>query len=142
VRREFNIPGVTFGGRYNGSPIIVDDGTTAPPDAANNYVPCATPGGRPPHAWLADGRSLYDSFNFEWTLLVLGDAPPNVATFEHVAREMSLDLKVVKHPGSDILSLYQAPMVLIRPDQIVAWRGHEAHRAQAILAQALGHSAS
>ena len=76
VRLEFNIPGVTFGGRYDGSPIIVADGTQPPPDAPNNYTPSACPGGRPPHAWLDDGRSLYDSFNFEWTLLALGpDAP-------------------------------------------------------------------
>ena len=139
VRREFNIPGVTFGGRYHGSPIIVDDGTTAPPDAANSYTPCATPGGRPPHAWLPDGRSLFDSFNFEWTLLVLGDAPPNAQNFVDVAREMDLDLEVVMHPGPDILALYEVPLVLIRPDQIVAWRGHEAHHAKTILAQALGH---
>jgi len=139
VRREFNIPGVTFGGRYHGSPIVVDDGTTAPPDAANSYVPCATPGGRPPHAWLADGRSLYDSFNFEWTLLVLGDAPPNVQSFVDVAHEMKLDLQVVMHPGPDILALYEVPLILIRPDQIVAWRGHAAHHAPTILAQALGH---
>ncbi len=139
VRREFNIPGVTFGGRYHGSPIIVDDGTTAPPDAANSYVPCATPGGRPPHAWLADGRSLYDSFNFEWTLLVLGDAPPDAETFEQVARSLQLDLQAVKHPGAEILALYEAPLVLIRPDQIVAWRGHTAQHAATVLAQALGH---
>lgn len=138
VRREFNIPGVTLGGRYDGSPIIVGDGSSAPPDAANSYVPCATPGGRPPHAWLADGSSLYDSFNFEWTLLALGDGVPNVQPFVDVAREMKLDLKVVKHPGPDILALYEAPMVLIRPDQIVAWRGHEATHAQMILDQALG----
>ncbi len=138
VRREFNIPGVTFGGRYDGSPIIVGDGTSAPPDAANSYVPCATPGGRPPHAWLADGRSLYDSFNFEWTLLVLGDSPPNAQAFEDVAREMNLDLKVVKHPGPGILALYEAPLVLIRPDQIVAWRGNQATDAKHILEQALG----
>lgn len=139
VRREFNIPGVTFGGRYHGSPIIVDDGTTAPPDAANSYVPCATPGGRPPHAWLADGRSLYDSFNFEWTLLVLGDAPPDAEPFEQVARSLQLDLQAVKHPGAEILALYEAPLVLIRPDQIVAWRGHTAQHAATVLAQALGH---
>ncbi len=139
VRREFNIPGVTFGGRYHGSPIIVDDGTTAPPDAANSYVPCATPGGRPPHAWLADGRSLYDSFNFEWTLLVLGDAPPDAEPFKQVARAMQLDLEVVQHPGAEILALYEAPLVLIRPDQIVAWRGHAAHHAATVMAQALGH---
>jgi 2-polyprenyl-6-methoxyphenol hydroxylase-like FAD-dependent oxidoreductase len=139
VRREFNIPGVTFGGRYHGSPIIVDDGTTPPPDAANSYMPCATPGGRPPHAWLPDGRSLFDSFNFEWTLLVLGDAPPNTRNFVDVAREMNLDFEVVMHPGPDILALYEVPLVLIRPDQIVAWRGHETHHAKTILAQALGH---
>lgn len=138
VRREFNIPGVTFGGRYDGSPIIVGDGSSAPPDAANTYVPCATPGGRPPHAWLADGRSLYDSFNFEWTLLALGDEPPDARAFEQAAQAMRLDLKVVCHPGADILALYEAPLVLIRPDQIVAWRGHEATEAKAILAQALG----
>ncbi len=49
VRREFNIPEVTFGGRYNSSPIIVSDSTTAPLNAANSYTTCATPGGRPPH---------------------------------------------------------------------------------------------
>lgn len=36
VRMEFNIPGVTFGGRYDGSPLIVKDGSAAPPDEAGN----------------------------------------------------------------------------------------------------------
>ena len=138
VRREFNIPGVTFGGRYDGSPIIVGDGSTAPPDAANHYVPCATPGGRPPHAWLADGRSLYDTFNFEWTLLTLGPQPPDARAFEQSAKAMGLDLTVVHHASADILALYEAPLALIRPDQIVAWRGHDAQQAQSILSQVLG----
>jgi hypothetical protein len=139
VRREFNIPGVTFGGRYDGSPTIVGDGTSAPPDAANTYVPCATPGGRPPHAWLADGRSLYDSFNFEWTLLVLGPDAPDTQAFEQIAQSMGLDLKVVRHADPALLALYEAPLALIRPDQILAWRGHHANQAQAILAQVLGY---
>jgi 2-polyprenyl-6-methoxyphenol hydroxylase-like FAD-dependent oxidoreductase len=138
VRREFNIPGVTFGGRYDGSPIIVGDGTSAPPDAANSYVPCATPGGRPPHAWLADGRSLYDTFHSEWTLLVLGTAPADTAPFEAAAQALDMDLKVVPQPSDELLALYEAPMVLIRPDQIVAWRGHDARLAQAVCAQVLG----
>ena len=54
-RREFNIPGITFGTRIDGSPIVVPDGTTPPPDRPNEYIPTACPGGRPPHAWLADG---------------------------------------------------------------------------------------
>lgn len=138
VRREFNIPGVTFGGRYDGSPIIVSDGTTAPPDAANTYTPCATPGGRPPHAWLPDGRSLFDTFNFEWTLLVLGAEPPATHAFELAAKALGVDLKVVRHNSNDLLALYEAPLTLIRPDQIVAWRGHDDTQAKAILAQLLG----
>lgn len=75
LRREFNIPGITFGGRYDDSPVIVPDGTAPPEDAANSYVPTASPGGRPPHLWLDDGRSLFDLFGPEWTLLQLaGDA--------------------------------------------------------------------
>jgi 2-polyprenyl-6-methoxyphenol hydroxylase-like FAD-dependent oxidoreductase len=142
VRREFNIPGVTFGGRYDGSPIIVSDGTSAPPDAANSYTPCATPGGRPPHAWLADGRSLFDTFHSEWTLLTLGPCAPDTSALERSAQTMGLDLKVVHHISQELLALYEAPMVLIRPDQIVAWRGRDAQQAPAILAQVMGLSAA
>ncbi|WP_322991257.1 FAD-dependent oxidoreductase [Limnohabitans sp.] len=142
VRREFNIPGVTFGGRYDGSPVIVGDGTTAPPDAPNSYTPCATPGGRPPHAWLPDGRSLFDTFHREWTLLVLGPEPVDTSAFENAASSMDVDLRVVHQPSSEILSLYEAPMALIRPDQIVAWRGHDTKQAPAVLAQVLGGGAT
>jgi 2-polyprenyl-6-methoxyphenol hydroxylase-like FAD-dependent oxidoreductase len=138
VRLEFNIPGVTFGGRYDGSPIIVADGTTPPPDAANVYVPTACPGGRPPHAWLADGSSLFDSFHGEWTLLTLGSEVPSVQGFEEAARELALDLRVVHHAEPALRDLYQAPLALIRPDQIVAWRGNDAGAAAAILRRVSG----
>lgn len=138
VRLEFNIPGVTFGSRYDGSPLIVPDGSTPPPDAANSYVPSACPGGRPPHAWLADGRSLYDTFNFEWTLLALGPDAPDTYGFEQAARRAGLDLKVVHHPQAELQALYEAPLALIRPDQIVAWRDHRADDAATVLARACG----
>jgi 2-polyprenyl-6-methoxyphenol hydroxylase-like FAD-dependent oxidoreductase len=140
VRLEFNIPGVTFGGRYDGSPIIVGDGSAPPPDAPNSYIPSACPGGRPPHAWLADGRSLYDSFHFEWTLLALGPDAPATTGFEQAARQTGLDLKVVRRDMPELLALYEAPLALIRPDQIVAWRGHTAERALQVLSRCLGKS--
>ncbi len=142
VRLEFNIPGVTFGGRYDGSPVIVGDGTPAPPDQANVYVPTASPGGRPPHAWLDDGRSLFDSFHGEWTLLALGPQPPDASSFADAARALGLDLKVVPHAAQNLRDLYQAPLALIRPDQIVAWRGATAGDAHAVLQRASGASPS
>ncbi len=141
VRLEFNIPGVTFGGRYDGSPLIVKDGSTAPPDQAGHYQPSASPGGRAPHAWLADGSSLYDSFNFEWTLLALGPAAPDTRGFVDAAAALGLDLKVVVQPSDTLLTLYEAPLALIRPDQIVAWRGSHGQQALQVLKQATGHGA-
>jgi len=166
VRREFNVPGVTFGGRYDGSPIIVSDGSTPPPDAANSYQPTACPGGRPPHAWLADGRSLFDLFGFEWTLLVLqdsvGDPAPATARFEAAARSLGVDLRVVcpedeappdlqsqKGPNTQegeqrpmdqkrLIDLYESPLILIRPDHIVAWRGASDADASRVMRQVLG----
>lgn len=140
ARLEFNIPGVTFGGRYDGSPIIVADGAPLPPDQANVYVPTASPGGRPPHAWLEDGRSLFDLFHREWTLLALGEAPPATEPFERAAGELGLDLQVVRLPDPSLPALYEAPLALIRPDQIVAWRGADADGALAVLAQSIGRA--
>jgi 2-polyprenyl-6-methoxyphenol hydroxylase-like FAD-dependent oxidoreductase len=137
VRMEFNIPGVTFGGRYDGSPLVVADGTSPPPDSANNYIPSACPGGRPPHAWLADGRSLFDTFHREWTLLALGPQPPATARFEHAARGLGLDLQVVRH-AQGLRALYEAPLALIRPDQVVAWRGAGDGEAERVLRIAAG----
>jgi 2-polyprenyl-6-methoxyphenol hydroxylase-like FAD-dependent oxidoreductase len=139
VRREFNIPGITFGGRYDGSPIIVSDGSHPPADEPNVYIPSACPGGRPPHAWLPDGTSLYDHFNFEWTLLVLGETQAlNTQPFETAAAALGLDLKLVHQAGTELQALYQAPLALIRPDQIVAWRGDGSQEASSILRQAVG----
>ena len=136
-RTEFNIPGITFGGRYDGSPAIVPDGSTPPPDAANVYVPTACPGGRPPHLWLAEGRSLYDAFGFDWTLLQLGAA--GGGRFQEVARRAGLDLKLVRLESEEARDLYEADLALIRPDQIVAWRGHDDRDAEAVLAKLTGH---
>lgn len=138
VRLEFNIPGVTFGGRYDASPLIVRDGTAPPPDTANAYVPTACPGGRPPHAWLEDGRSLFDTFHREWTLLALGPQPPGTQAFEQAAAALGLDLRVVRHADAALRDLYEAPLALIRPDQIVAWRGGSADDAARVLRTASG----
>lgn len=139
-RAEFNIPGITFGTRYDASPIICADGASPPPDAANEYVPCAVPGGRAPHLWLTDERSLFDAFGFEWTLLRLGRGPPPADRFLAGSRRRGLDLTVLDVPSPQARDLYEAPLVLIRPDQVVAWRGVADRDADAALGLATGRS--
>jgi len=138
ARLEFNIPGVTFGGRYDGSPIIAGDGAPLPPDEPNSYTATASPGGRPPHAWLGDGSSLFDGFHSEWTLLALGPDAPSTSAFETAARALCVDLRVLRLPQASLRDLYEAPLALIRPDQIVAWRGAAANDATAVLMRVTG----
>jgi 2-polyprenyl-6-methoxyphenol hydroxylase-like FAD-dependent oxidoreductase len=133
---EFNIPGITFGGRYDHSPAIVADGSTPPPDRANVYVPTACPGGRPPHLWLGDGRSLFDAFGFEWTLLRLGKGEG--VGFERAAHRLGLDLAVFDLRTGEARELYGAELALIRPDQVVAWRGGDDRTAESVLARLTG----
>lgn len=142
ARLEFNIPGVTFGGRYKDSSIIAHDGAVLPPDEPNVYVPSASPGGRPPHAWMEDGRSLFDLFHTEWTLLALGPMEPFTDGYTAAAQAMTMDLCVLRLPQAALLELYEAPLVLIRPDQIVAWRGHTDADAESILSQLMGWAAA
>ena len=133
---EFNIPGITFGGRYDRSPAIVADGSIPPPDRPNVYVPTACPGGRPPHVWLGDGRSLFDAFGFEWTLLRLGKGEG--VGFERAARRIGLDLTVFDLRTDEARELYGAELALIRPDQVVAWRGSDDRAAEGVLARLTG----
>jgi hypothetical protein len=125
VRREFDIPGVTFGGRYDGSPTIVPDGCAPPLDAANTYVPSASPGGRPPHLWLPDGRSLFDLFGPEWTLLQLGGAPGRTAEIKAAAQRLGVSLTALRLELPQARELYESDLVLIRPDRIVGWRDRD-----------------
>ena len=139
ARFEFDIPGITFGGRYDGSPIIVPDGTLPPADSVNDYVPSACPGGRAPHLWLRDGRSLYDALGFEFTLLRLGTRPAEAAPFATAAAALGMPLAVVDVAGEEARDLYQADLALIRPDQIVAWRGNAPSGAADVLRRVAGH---
>jgi hypothetical protein len=126
VRLEFNIPGVTFGGRYDHSPIIVTDGSSAPVDQANHYEPSACPGGRPPHLWLDDHTSLYDAFGPEWTLLCTQEQAPDLSAWQQACEALGLKLTCLHLPVQALRDLYLEPLTLIRPDQIVGWRGTQA----------------
>jgi len=139
ARAEFNIPGITFGYRYDGSDIIVSDGAPLPPDVANDYVPSASPGGRAPHIWLEDGASLYDKFGFEFTLLCL-EGNADTAAFEKAAIDRGIPLAVLTIPNEDLRALYEADIALIRPDQVVVWRGDQIDNADQILTQVIGHA--
>ena len=122
ARAEFDIPGITFGARYDGSPIVVDGREAPPPDRANAYEPTSIPGGRAPHLWLDERTSLYDRFGFEFTLLDLG-ARGGVGTLAREFGGAGPHVEVLAIDSAPLRELYRRRYVLVRPDQVVAWRG-------------------
>ena len=119
--------GLQLGARYDGSPIIVPDG--APPaDDFSRYVRSSVPGGRAPHIWLDErrerGSSLYDHLGIGFTLLRLGGHATGSAALEAAARRRGIPLDVLDHPSDAVRDLYERDLVLVRPDQHVAWRGN------------------
>jgi len=144
-RNEFTIPGFTLGSRYDGSPIVLDDGSRKPPDQPSVYVPSAKPGGRAPHFWMPDDTSLFDNFGPEWTLLAIEKTNGAAEAFAAAAAARNLSLTVLDLSDNPFAAdLYAAAAALIRPDQHVAWRGDVGTVAQAdeILATALGATIS
>jgi 2-polyprenyl-6-methoxyphenol hydroxylase-like FAD-dependent oxidoreductase len=139
--REFMTLGVVLGSRYRESPIIVSDGSVPPEEHSATYEPSAHPGCLAPHAWLADGSSLYDHFGSGYTLLVLDQtAAPDV--FAQAAKRAGVPLTVVALSDPGLRELYGAPLALIRPDQYVGWRGSRVDDADAIVATLRGEDST
>ncbi len=134
--REFATLGTVLGLGYSSPLIAVEEGE-APEHDSQVYRPSARPGRLAPHAWLPDGRSLYDLFGEGFTLIVADGADDKeVAAAEAEAKSLGVPLKVIRPQDIDLMALYYgASLVLIRPDQHVAWRGE---RWTGFLAQATG----
>ena len=122
MRREWFSVGIHLGYVYEGSPIVVPDGTPPPPNEVARYTPTARPGSRAPHAWLAEGQSTLDLFGPSFVLLRFGETPPPVDALTEATAAAGVPLRVanVRHAAAE--QLYQRRLVLVRPDGSVAWR--------------------
>lgn len=136
---EFHSLGLVLGYHYAVSPVIVDDGS-GPVPVEQHYRPAAQPGGRLPHAWLPDGHSLYDRLGRGLSLLRL-NADATVAPFVQAAADRGVPLEVVELSHQLDRDPYGADLLLVRPDQHVAWRGGatDAATAARILDHVRGH---
>jgi hypothetical protein len=108
---------------YEGSPICVPDGTPASDPEPARFIASTRPGARAPHAWLADGNSTLDLFGAGFTLLRLGDRPPDAGPLLEAAKARRVPLRAIAIADAAVAALYERTLVLVRPDGHVAWRG-------------------
>jgi 2-polyprenyl-6-methoxyphenol hydroxylase-like FAD-dependent oxidoreductase len=114
--------GLNFGYYYAGSPIIAYDGEMAPEYTMGTFTSSTVPGCRAPHLWLEEGRSLYDALGAGYSLVRL-DARTRIAGLVEAARLRQLPLTILDVDGQCARGLYGNKLVLVRPDQHIAWRG-------------------
>jgi hypothetical protein len=122
--QQYACAGLNFGSYYDRSPIIAYDGAEQPPYTMGSFTPSTVPGCRTPHSWDAKGVSLYDRMGPEFTLLRL-DPAADVAPLLRAAQMRKVPLKLVDVVVPPAMAR-DACLVLSRPDQHVAWRGHSA----------------
>jgi 2-polyprenyl-6-methoxyphenol hydroxylase-like FAD-dependent oxidoreductase len=108
---------------FDASPICVDDGTPPLPHWTASHAASTRPGARAPHAWVGPDRSTLDLFGFGLVLVVTGAQEQDVRPLLTAAEQRRVPLRVERITDPTIAALYEKPLVLVRPDFHVAWRG-------------------
>jgi len=138
--------GVTFDERYDASPVIwylEGQLETEIPWRADLYEDDPQPGHRAPDGVIDPfGTTLYDRIGNAFGLLVLGDFLEVELALTAEAAERAMPLRVINLTDSDAVSVYRPGVVLVRPDQHIAWRGSEVPDggAAAVFDRVLGKS--
>ncbi|MEY4345343.1 MAG: hypothetical protein RL032_1175 [Pseudomonadota bacterium] len=74
-------------------------------------------------AQLSDGRNVFEALGMGYALLAFGADTQAVGAFAAAAAELGLPLTVVEDTAQDERQRYAAQLMLVRPDQFVAWVG-------------------
>jgi hypothetical protein len=88
---------------------------------------------------LAGGTPIFDRLGLWFTLVCFGAAPSNALVAAAARRGVPLDVLRIDDP--EIVSVYGRGLLLIRPDQHIAWRGaacEDSRAADAIVSRVVG----
>ena len=135
--------GIELGYSYADSEVICADPGADILDNPLHYIPTTAPGVRMPSVLLDGGAPIFDRLGLWFTLACFG-TPPSDALVA-AAAQRGLPLTVLRVDDPHIVGVYGRGMLLVRPDQHIAWRGkvcEDRHAADAVLSRVLGFGAS
>ena len=113
---------VNYEPNYEGSPVLF-----GPPSgvsrARGDYMFRARAGHHLAPRALSGGRNVFEQLGDGFALLAFGVADSAVAPFEAAAQAHHIPLKIIRDTCAGGREDYKARLVLVRPDQYVAWTG-------------------
>ena len=133
--------GIEFGYSYEGSPIVCSEPSVHPNADFIRYEPTTISGCRLPSTFLSDDSALFDRLGPWFTLVTFGTQDPSPLL--SAAHQHRLPLTHLALDEPDLEPIYQAKILLVRPDQHVCWRANSANdnrAAQQVVKTALGLS--
>lgn len=130
---------VSYEPNYEGSPVIA-----GPPGGKSSAHGTHTWSARPGHHLapqpLSSGKNVFEELGSEFTLLAFGADDADVRAFEAAAAAAGVPFHVVRDGFEGGREAYEQHLILVRPDQYVAWTGNRAPAGVAALfAQVTGH---
>jgi 4-hydroxyisophthalate hydroxylase len=126
-----------FEPNYEGSPLVFGP-PTGTSGALGSHVFQARAGHHLAPQALSFGRSVFEELGSGFTLLALDQGDEVVEKFTAAALAARVPLKVIRDSRGQGRERYAAGLVLIRPDQFVAWAGDEVVDAAPILLRSVG----
>jgi 2-polyprenyl-6-methoxyphenol hydroxylase-like FAD-dependent oxidoreductase len=133
--------GIELGYRYTSSPLVVGEPGEGPDPESFRYVPTTWPGARLPHVWLDDGDALHDHLGRCYTLLTFPGARDGVDRLAPAFAQLGAPFAAYEVNSTAAETVYGGyPLILVRPDLHVAWRGTELPDPQALATRVTGHS--
>ena len=89
---------------------------------------------------LSSGKNVFEELGDGFTLIDLTEGTAGAA-FERAAAGLGIPLKVIRDTASDGRETYEARLILVRPDQFVAYAGNnDGADASEILMRVVGQS--
>lgn len=126
-----------FEPHYEGSSIICSP--SGGPSAVGHHSFLARPGHHLAPQLMSDGRNIYELLGEGFTLLAFDGEDAAIDPFQAAAERLGIPLTVVRDSRSGGRELYGAGLILVRPDQFVAWASDDDRPdASSILGRAAG----
>jgi 2-polyprenyl-6-methoxyphenol hydroxylase-like FAD-dependent oxidoreductase len=117
--------GIEIGYSYLGSSIVWNESTDQGQNDPLVYHPTTTPGFRPPALFLKNRTPIFDIFGSGYTLLNFEPKALDVSSFALGVDQLNLPFTFVSVEDGHARSIYGYSLVLLRPDQHVAWRSQK-----------------